>query len=687
MITVLAEKPSVARELAALLGATAKKEGYLEGNGYTVTWALGHLVALGLPEDYGTKSFQKDSLPIIPAPFLLTPRKGSGKERLLPDKRILKQLIVIGDLFKRCDSIIVATDAGREGELIFRYIYDYLNCQKPFQRLWVSSLTEKALNHALARLLPGTDFDNLHLAARARSRADWLVGINASQALTIAAGSGVYSLGRVQTPTLALICRRYAEHRQFVPKKYWQIQLQHTKSFTDFQSTSVLTWDDKAQAEDALKSIQRKNQAIVTSVSSQIVQDPAPLLFDLTGLQKEANRKLGFTAWETLDIAQSLYEKKFITYPRTGSKYITPDLWPELPGLIRGMESDAGLCKVLSKMKLSRLNKHIVNEAKVTDHHGLLVTEKVPSALSVKESALYRMIALRLLEAVSETCVRETIDTALQVLHYDFKIGSSNVLEPGWRGIQGQFDDGEAITEQVPELKVDDLLNSNGVAILEKQTRSPELYTEAGLLSAMEHVLSDANDPELKQILKTAGLGTPATRAGIIEALLGRGYIERKRKALIPTAKGTSVYSLVADKRIASAKMTAEWEIALAGIEEGRLDSVMFQKEIEAYAREVTSELLQSEIKQEGIPQLLCPKCNKHHLLITDKVVKCPENECGWLQFRNVCGVTLSPDEIENLVTKKQTSLLKAMKSKSGKRFTARLVLNEKSEVTFAFEK
>jgi DNA topoisomerase-3 len=687
MITVLAEKPSVARELAALLGATSKKEGYIEGNGYSVTWALGHLVTLGLPEDYGIKGFQKDNLPILPSPFLLTPRKGSGKECLLPDNGILKQLVVIGELFTKCESIIVATDAGREGELIFRYIYDYLKCSKPFKRLWVSSLTEKALNHGLGNLKPGTDFNNLYLAARARSRADWLLGINASQALSIAAGFGVYSLGRVQTPTLGLICKRYGEHEKFIPEKYWQLQLQHTKSFIDFKSTSVLTWNDKAQAEDALKSIQRKNQAVVTNVETETVQDPAPLLFDLTGLQKEANRKFGFTASDTLDVAQILYEKKFITYPRTGSKYITQDLWPELPGLIRGMESDATLGKLLSKVKFGRLNKHIVNEAKVTDHHGLLVTEKVPSALSVKEGTIYHMIALRLLEAVSESCVKETTAINLQVLHYDFKTKSSKVLEPGWRGIQEEFTDEEVSTDTVPEFKVDDQLNITGASVLEKQTRAPELYTEASLLNAMEHVTVDTDDPKLNQAIKNAGLGTPATRAGIIEALLGREYIERKGKALLPTPKGASVYSLVADKKIGSAAMTAEWEVALAGIEDGEMGSEDFQSNIEVYATEVTSELLKVYIKTEGAPELLCPKCSNDHLLITDKVVKCPEADCGWLQFRNVCGITLTYQEIENLLTEKQTGLLHGMKSKSGKIFNAKLVLNEKSEVTFAFEK
>ena len=685
MITVVAEKPSVARELATLLGATAKKEGYMEGNGYLVTWALGHLIALGLPEDYGIRGFRKESLPILPSPFLLTPRKGTGTERLLPDKRILKQLVVIGELFKKSESIIVATDAGREGELIFRYIYEYLNCTKPFSRLWVSSLTEKALRHGLDNLLPGGDFDNLYLSARARSRADWLLGINASQALSLAAGSGVYSLGRVQTPTLALICEKYREYRDFTPEKYWQLQLTHTKSFTDFNSLSTLSFESREKAEEALKSILRKNQAIVTSVNSEIIQDPVPLLYDLTGLQKAANRKFGFTAAETLEVAQALYEKQFITYPRTGSKYITEDLWAVLPGLIRGLGQDAALGKHLQKIKFGQLNKHIVNEGKVTDHHGLLVTEKVPSALSPKENTLYHMIALRLLEAVSETCVREIVATGLQVLHYDFKIKAVNVLEPGWRGIQNEFDDNEALESEVPELTVCDTLAITGSAILERQHRGPQLFTEATLLTRMEHVIGNTYDPNTKQTFNGVGLGTPATRAGIIETLLGRHYIERKGKALVPTAKGEAVYDMVASMSISSVALTGEWEMALGAIEDGLLDSQDFQREIEAYTREVTGELLQAQFKTEGMPELLCPKCNTQHLLITEKVVKCPDTGCGWLQFRKICGLVLPIDEIDNLVTGKATSLLKGMKSKSGKGFTARLVLNEKCEVQFDF--
>lgn len=687
MITLLAEKPSVARELAALLGATSKKDGYLEGNGYYITWALGHLISLGLPEDYGIKGFHRENLPILPSPFLLTPRKGTGKERLLPEKSIVKQLLIVGDLFKNSERIIVATDAGREGELIFRYIYDFLNCRLPFMRLWVSSLTEKALRHGLDNLLPGSDFDNLYLSARARSRADWLVGINASQALSIAAASGVYSLGRVQTPTLALICRQYMANRDFKAEKYWQLQLTHTKSFTDFKSYSRLEFETKVQAEEALKSIQRKGNPIVTDVSTEIVHETAPLLYDLTALQKAANRKYGFSASQTLEIAQGLYEKQFITYPRTGSKYITEDLWPEVPQLIKGLAVYPGIGEKVSKIRFGKLNRHIVNENKVTDHHGLLITEKVPSALSANENVLYQMIAIRLLEAVSDTCSKEKVTCRIEVLHYEFHIKSFNILEAGWRGIQDDYDDQELLETDVPELSVGDHLNLTACEVVEKQRKGPELFTEATLLSRMEHPEGKSTTKTPNQPLVATGLGTPATRAAIIETLLSRGYIERKGKSLLPTPKGESVYELVKDMGISSVGLTAEWEKALSDIEHGSMTDRDFQQKIEDYTNQVTMELLQATIANETMPKLLCPMCKTNHLRITEKVIKCPDEKCAWIQFRQVCGIVLPIAEISKLITDGATSLLKGMKSKSGKAFSARLVLSDSAAVQFAFEK
>lgn len=688
MKTIIAEKPSVAREIAGLLGASDKKDGYLTGNGYFVTWAFGHLIGLGMPEDYGISGFDKASLPILPNPFLLTVRKVKKDKGYIADTGALKQLKVIEQLFKQSNSIIVATDAGREGELIFRYIYEYLKCNKPFERLWISSLTEKAIKQGFDNLKDGAAFDGLYQAAQGRSRADWLVGINATQALSIAAGNGIYSLGRVQTPTLALICKRYLDNKNFTVKKYWQIQLTHNKAQVDFKSISATKWDEKQLADDTLKAIQRGATATVTSVETKSVTEQPPLLFDLTGLQKEANKRLKLSAEATLNIAQSLYEKKFITYPRTGSKYIPEDMWAEISNLVRALQNREDCKQALTKIKWGRFNKRIVNDLRVTDHHGLLITDKVPSVLNADENKIYNMIALRLLEAISQACVKEITDVSLQVLHYDFAAKGCKIQEAGWRSIKGSFtDDGEEPVQELPELHKGDELAIKEAAVLEKQTKPPVLYTEAGLLSAMETAGKEIENEEERKALKNIGIGTPATRAAIIETLFTRNYIQRDKRSLIPTEKGLQVYGLVKDRKIADVAMTAEWELALQKIENNEANAGTFQKEMETYAKSITDELLQTSIASTNQPKLTCPKCKSQQLIIRDKIVKCPDEACNWVQFRIVCGVQISIENVTSLVNKGKTSLIKGMTSKAGKKFDAYIILKENAESSFEFEK
>ncbi|RUT70253.1 type IA DNA topoisomerase [Flavobacterium cupreum] len=688
MKTIIAEKPSVAREIAGLLGASDKKDGYLTGNGYFVTWAFGHLIGLGMPEDYGISGFDKASLPILPNPFILTVRKVKKDKTYTADSGALKQLKVIKELFNKSDSIIVATDAGREGELIFRYIYEYLRCSKPFERLWISSLTEKAIKQGFDNLKDGKEFDGLYQAAQGRSRADWLVGINATQALSIAAGNGVYSLGRVQTPTLALICKRYLENKNFPVKNYWQIQLLHSKAGTAFKSLSKTKWDDQKLAGDTLKAIQRGDMATVIFVETKSITEPPPLLFDLTGLQKEANKKLNLSAEETLNLAQSLYEKKFITYPRTGSKYIPEDMWAEIPSLVRTLQNKENIKQTLSQVKWGRFNKRIVNDLRVTDHHGLLITDKIPSMLNAKENAVYDMIAFRLLEALSQSCIKEITDVALQALHYDFTIKGCKIIEPGWRSIKGSFSDEEVeLMEELPELKKGDELKIREASVLEKKTKPPVLYTEAGLLSAMESAGKEIENKEERKALQNIGIGTPATRAAIIETLFARTYIQREKKSLIPTEKGLLVYELVKNRKIADVAMTAEWELALQKIENNEGDAGAFQKEMENYASSITNELLQTSIAIDNLPKLTCPKCKSHGLIIRDKIVKCPDEVCSWVQFRNVCGVQIGIADIESLVNRRKTSLIKGMESRAGKKFDAYIVLNDDYKTSFEFAK
>ncbi|WP_300673708.1 type IA DNA topoisomerase [Soonwooa sp.] len=688
MKTIIAEKPSVAREIAGLVGASDKKDGYLTGNGYFVTWAFGHLIGLGIPEDYGIAGFDKASLPILPNPFLLTVRKVKKDKGYAADTGALKQLKVIEQLFNKSNSIIVATDAGREGELIFRYIYEYLKCNKPFERLWISSLTEKAIKQGFDNLKDGAAFDGLYQAAQGRSRADWLVGINATQALSIAAGNGVYSLGRVQTPTLALICKRYLDNKNFAVKKYWQIQLSHNKAQVDFKSISATKWEEKQLADDTLKTIQRGATATITSVETKSVTEQPPLLFDLTGLQKEANKRLKLSAEATLNIAQSLYEKKFITYPRTGSKYIPEDMWAEIPNLVRALQNREDCKQALTKIKWGRFNKRIVNDLRVTDHHGFLITDKVPSVLNADENKIYNMIALRMLEAISQACVKEITDVSLQVLHYDFTAKGCKIQEAGWRSIKGSFtDDGEEPVQELPELRKGDELAIKEAAVLEKQTKPPVLYTEAGLLLAMETAGKEIENEEERKALKNIGIGTPATRAAIIETLFTRNYIQRDKRSLIPTEKGLQVYGLVKDRKIADVAMTAEWELALQKIENNEADAGAFQKEMETYAKSITDELLQTSIASNNQPKLTCPKCKSQQLIIRDKIVKCPDEACNWVQFRNVCGIQISIENITSLVNKGKTALIKGMTSKAGKKFDAYIVLKENAESSFEFEK
>ncbi|KAA2222931.1 type IA DNA topoisomerase [Chryseobacterium sediminis] len=693
MKAIIAEKPSVAREIAQLLGAHEKKDGYLSGNGYCVTWALGHLIALGMPEDYGIRGFNKASLPIFPNPFILTPKKLKKAKGYEPDPSALKQLNTIQQVISQCSSIIVATDAGREGELIFRYIYHYLQCNKPFERLWISSLTEKAIQDGFKSLQPGDAFDGLYQAAKARSEADWLVGINATQALTIAGNQDVYSLGRVQTPTLALICQRFLQHQNFTKQKYFQIQLSHRKEYTDFTSLSLLQWEEKKQAEQIQKSIEREGRAVVEDVSIITVQEQSPLLFDLTELQKEANSKLGLSANEVLQIAQNLYEKKFITYPRTGSKYIPEDVWPEIPELVRILNATDHFKTPISTLKFGNFNKRIVNDLKVTDHHGLLITTKVPSALSATEKSIYEMIAYRLLESLSHACTKQVSHIMIKVYHYEFQIKGSKILNKGWRAIKGiltdneNFDNKHEVLTELPELKIGDELKISKTELLEKVTQPPKLFTEADLLSAMENAGRFIENKEEQKALSNIGIGTPATRASIIETLLSRNYIIRKSKTLHPTDKGLQVYNLVKDKKIANVQMTAEWEKALDRIEKDELSKDQFMNDIQHYTAEITSELLSLYIPQENIPQLKCPKCQKHTLIIKAKIVKCPDEQCNWILFRITCGIQLSIKDLTLLLTQNKTSLIKGMKNKNGKKFDAFIILKNDFSASFEFEK
>ena len=688
MKTIIAEKPSVAREIARIVGATKREEGYFEGGGYAVTWAFGHLVQLAMPDGYGVRGFVRDNLPIIPDTFTLVPRQVRTEKGYKPDSGVVSQIKVIKRLFDTSEHIIVATDAGREGELIFRYLYHYTGCTTPFVRLWISSLTDKAIREGLRKLEDGSKYDNLYLAAKARSESDWLVGINGTQALSIAAGHGTYSVGRVQTPTLGMVCERYYENRRFTPEAFWQLHIAvdgNNDGTVKFSSSEK--WKEKEPATALYNKVKEIGTATVVKAERREKAEDTPLLYDLTTLQKEANAKHGFTAEQTLEIAQKLYEKKLITYPRTGSRHIPEDVFAEIPKLLAFLGSlPEWKGKVQAKAQPTRRS---VDGSKVTDHHALLVTGEKPLFLSKEDSTVYQMVAGRMIEAFSDKCVKDTATVMAECAGVEFTVKGSVIKQAGWRAVYGEEnkDDKENKEEFIiPDWQEGDTLTLKGYSITEGKSKPKPLHTEATLLSAMETAGKEIEDDAPRQALKDCGIGTPATRAAIIETLFKRGYMERCKKSLVPTEKGLALYSVVKTMRIADVAMTGEWEKELARIERGELPADTFRKEIEVYTREITSELLSCDkLFSRRDSGCKCPKCGTGSMQFYGKVVRCDNAECGLPVFRLKANRTLSDDEIKDLLTDGHTKLLKGFKSKQGKSFDAIVAFDGEFNTTFVF--
>ena len=680
---IIAEKPSVARDIARIVGATSKQEGYMEGCGYLVTWAMGHLIALAMPESYGFSAYKREELPICPNPFQLVVRQVRKDKEYISDPAALKQLKMIRSCFDKADRIIVATDAGREGELIFRYIYQHLGCRKPFDRLWISSLTDRAIREGMANLKPGSHYDNLYYSAKARSEADWLVGINASRALSIARKGG-YSLGRVQTPTLAMVCRRYIENRDFSSVPYWKLSVLTEKEGMSLKAIGSTNYENEALAQTALATLRSQSRLKVESVTRKVGCTPPPLLYDLTALQKDANKRHGFSADKTLSIAQSLYEKKITTYPRTGSRYISEDVFEEIPALLRKIG-----------MPLSNtLNCHSVDNTKVTDHHAIIPTGETPSGLSADEATVYQMVVNRFVEAFSPDSEEERMQVRFTDGTNTFTWKAYRQISLGWKAVQKgkeaeadkKEDDDEQFLSSLPNLPEGEVLPLVNAEITEHKTKPKPLYTEATLLSAMENAGKEVKDAESKKAMAACGIGTPATRANIIETLILRDYIRRDKKAIIPTEKGLAVYEIVKDKKIANAEMTGAWELALAAIEAGKMPADKFSQGINSYVETICEELLSLSSDQKSYPVYRCPKCGQQSVGIYAKVAKCRHETCGFHVFREVCGIHLSEDNIRDLISSGRTPILKGLTSKAGKKFNARLVLKDDYTTTFEFE-
>ena len=687
MQVIIAEKPSVAREIAAIVGATNRKDGFIEGNGYAVTWAFGHLVSLAMPQQYGIASFRRENLPILPPSFILLPRQVREGKEYKADPGVVKQLGILRELFGMAERIIVATDAGREGELIFRYIYSYLECRTPFVRLWISSLTDRAIREGLQQLRPGQEYDNLYLSAKARSEADWIVGINASQALAVAAGRGVWSLGRVQTPTLAIICSRYLENKAFKPATYFRLKLSTAKGATAFAVLSSEKFDGRDKAEAVRAEVVGAGTVRVVNVERKEAREQPPLLYDLTTLQKEANSRHGFPAEKTLDIAQALYERKFITYPRTGSRYISEDVAEEIPALVGNMKRYPRFAEYAGGMDTAAPLRRCVDNGKITDHHALLPTENLPAELDADQRTVYEMIAGRMLEAFSGVCVKENTSLALQCAGHGFTARGSIIVDKGWRAVMNDpaEEKEEDDTTLLPDIVQGDELPVRGCDTEQKQTRPRPLHTESSLLAAMETAGRELSDEAEREAMKDAGIGTPATRAAIIETLFSREYVRRDKKSLVPTDKGLAVYAVVRDKKIADVAMTGGWELALSKIATGEMDAPTFHRGIEVFATQIAKELLEAEIEGTERGGAACPRCGRP-VVFYPKLAKCQNPDCGLAVWRTVARKELTDGQLSELLTKGKTGTIRGFAKSGGGTFDAALALDDQFKTSFVFE-
>ncbi len=602
MKVIIAEKPSVAREIAKVFGATGKKDGYIEGKGFTFTWAFGHLLQLAPPQEYGFHSWNVRNLPMLPQKFKLSIRKVKTKDGLVEDPGVRKQLDIIQQLFDEASEIIVATDAGREGELIFRYIYYYLKCKKPFKRLWISSQTDEAIKEGFRNLKPGSDYDTLFNSAHCRSQSDWLVGMNATQALSLSSGTrAVLSLGRVQTPTLAMICSRYLENKNFVPELFYQVAIQLDKDGQLFRAISAEKFEAKEEAKAILDKVEDVASGFpqgghILAVDAKPRKEPPPLLHDLSSLQQEANKKHGYTADQTLGLLQNLYESKLVTYPRTGSRYIGDDVFAGIPALLDKFSDHPLFGKQAGLLAGVKLNKRSVNVKKVTDHHAILPTGENPYQLSREKEAIFNLVLGRTIEAFHQECIKEITKITVQSGSV-FTASGTVISASGWRAVFNDPDEEKKDEENasLPKVKQGENLPVRDKAMLEKQTKPKPLYNEASLLKALETAGKEIEDEELRDAMKDSGLGTPATRAAIIETLLKRDYILREKKSLVPTQTGLAVYNVVKDHKIAQAELTGNWEKRLEEIRTGA-SVTDFQEEIKTYTRSITEELLKAGV-------------------------------------------------------------------------------------------
>lgn len=601
MKVCITEKPSVARDIASILKADIRRDGYFEGNGYQITWTFGHLCTLKEPADY-TDRWQRwslGSLPMIPERFGI---------KLIDDEGIKKQFAVIEKLIANADEVINCGDAGQEGELIQRWVMQKAGCNKPVKRLWISSLTDESIREGFGKLRPQEDFDRLYFAGLSRAIGDWILGMNATRLYTLkfSEGRNVLSIGRVQTPTLALIVDRQNEISNFVPKDYWEIKtLYRSATFNSVKGR----YENEAEANAALEAI-KGEPLTITDITTKEGKEAPPRLFDLTSLQVECNKKLNLSAEETLKIVQSLYEKKVSTYPRVDTTYLSEDIYPKVPGILKAMEPYAPLtAPILAKTKLPK-SKKVFDNSKVTDHHAIIPTNMDPrrQALSPDEKRVYDMIAKRFIAAFYPDCKFSQTTVLADVNKVGFKATGKQILENGWRNVYaGKVDNETPQNEDEMQVMPTFIKGESGPhepSLLKKQTTPPKMYTEGTLLRAMETAGKFVDDSELRDAMKENGIGRPSTRAAIIELLFKRRYIRKERKSLVATPAGIALCNAIKERLLKSAELTGQWEKKLRDIERGTYNAGTFINELKQQINEIVLNVLRdNETPKIQIPE------------------------------------------------------------------------------------
>lgn len=685
----IAEKPSVAKDIAEIIGAKTRKDGYYEGNGYQVTWTFGHLCTLKEPHDYkeSWKYWKLEDLPIIPDNFGIKVINNSG---------VQKQFSIIEKLVAQCDEVINCGDAGQEGELIQRWVLLKAKCKMPIKRLWISSLTEEAIREGFEKLKESKQYDNLYAAGSARAIGDWMLGINATRLFTVKFGRGqsTLSIGRVQTPTLALIVQRQKEIDAFRGEEYWELK-------TTYRETEFICQIERLKtAEKAEKGLEylKTKEFEVTSFEQKEGKEGNPRLYDLTSLQVEANRKYGYSADETLRYIQGLYEKKLTTYPRVDTTYLTEDIHPKVPGVLSQMKYYSRLTECLLAQPIPK-TKSVFDDKKVTDHHAIIPTGVNPSGISPDENKIYDLVARRFIAVFYPECKVSNTTVLGKVGDLEFKATGKQIIEEGWREVYADMKVKKEASDEdkiMPEF-VEGEKGPHEPFIHQGKTTPPKYHTEATLLRAMETAGRQVEDEEMRELMKDNGIGRPSTRANIIETLFRRKYIEKKRKNINATPTGIVLIDTIQNELLKSAELTGQWEKKLRLIEKGEYELDVFKQELFQMVRELTDEVIfnttahnfvipttvepqkvekkpRKSVEKIKLEDLDCPKCKNAKIMAGKNAIGCSNfKECGFKIPFELLGKKLTEAQLVQLITKGKTGQIKGFvvpgsnESKNGK--------------------